>query len=76
MPCGYNQATFPCRLPYLWLVSNAVWPAAHAVNFRCVPSEHRVLFVNGVSILWNVVVCGVVGRGSSPPVKLRLKSHP
>ena len=57
-------------------MSNAVWPAAHAVNFRYVPSEHRVLFVNGVSILWNVVVCGVVGRGSSPPVKLRLKSRP
>ena len=62
----FHQAASLCRLPYLWLVSNAVWPAAHAINFRHVPSEHRVLFVNGVSVLWNVVVCGVVGRGSSP----------
>ncbi|ROW14704.1 hypothetical protein VPNG_03749 [Cytospora leucostoma] len=30
-----------------------VWPAAQAVNFKMVPLEHRVLFVNVISIGWN-----------------------
>ena len=30
-----------------------LWPAAQAVNFKVVPLEHRVLFVNVVSIGWN-----------------------
>jgi len=30
-----------------------VWPAAQAVNFKFMPLEHRVLFVNVVSIGWN-----------------------
>ncbi|KIH89476.1 protein Mpv17 [Sporothrix brasiliensis 5110] len=30
-----------------------LWPAAQMVNFSLVPLEHRVLFVNLVSIGWN-----------------------
>ena len=30
-----------------------LWPAAQMVNFSVVPLEHRVLFVNLVSIGWN-----------------------
>ncbi|KUI62986.1 Protein sym-1 [Cytospora mali] len=30
-----------------------VWPFAQAVNFKMVPLEHRVLFVNVISIGWN-----------------------
>jgi protein Mpv17 len=30
-----------------------LWPAAQGVNFKLVPLEHRVLFVNVVSIGWN-----------------------
>lgn len=32
-----------------WLV----WPFAQAINFKMVPLEHRVLFVNVISIGWN-----------------------
>ena len=30
-----------------------VWPFVQAVNFKVVPLEHRVLFVNVISIGWN-----------------------
>ncbi|KAH9893005.1 hypothetical protein F4778DRAFT_304468 [Xylariomycetidae sp. FL2044] len=30
-----------------------LWPAAQMVNFKVVPLEHRVLFVNLLSIGWN-----------------------
>ncbi|KAG8159977.1 hypothetical protein KVR01_010614 [Diaporthe batatas] len=36
------------------LTSNyMLWPFAQAVNFKVVPLEHRVLFVNVISIGWN-----------------------
>ncbi|KAI3394632.1 hypothetical protein diail_2496 [Diaporthe ilicicola] len=36
------------------LTSNyMLWPAVQAVNFKFVPLEHRVLFVNVISIGWN-----------------------
>lgn len=54
--------TISRRMLPLWLLSNVLWPAAHVINFRYVPSEQRVLFVNAVSLLWNVVTCQVVGQ--------------
>lgn len=54
--------TMSRRMLSLWLLSNVLWPAAHVINFRYVPSEQRVLFVNIVSLLWNVVTCQVVGQ--------------
>lgn len=30
-----------------------VWPFVQAVNFKFVPLDHRVLFVNVISIGWN-----------------------
>lgn len=30
-----------------------IWPAVQAVNFKFVPLQHRVLFVNVISIGWN-----------------------
>lgn len=30
-----------------------LWPAAHFINFRYVPAEHRVLYNNVVSVFWN-----------------------
>ena len=53
--------TLQRRLLPMWLVSNILWPAAHALNFRYVAPEQRVLFVNVVSILWNAVSCQMVG---------------
>jgi len=30
-----------------------IWPAVQGVNFKLIPLEHRVLFVNVISIGWN-----------------------
>ncbi len=32
------------------LAGYMVWPAAHVVNFRFVPSDLRVLYINGVQV--------------------------
>jgi protein Mpv17 len=29
-----------------------IWPAAHLINFRFVPSEYRILYNNVVCIAW------------------------
>jgi len=31
-----------------------LWPAAHFINFKFVPGEHRVLYNNCVSIVWTL----------------------
>ncbi|KAK9469553.1 hypothetical protein V1512DRAFT_244991 [Lipomyces arxii] len=39
---------------YPTMVGNyAVWPAVQIINFRFLPLEYRLLFVNVVSIAWN-----------------------
>jgi protein Mpv17 len=36
------------------IVANYIlWPGAHFINFRFVPSEHRILYNNVVSVAWN-----------------------
>jgi Mpv17 / PMP22 family len=54
------QKTVSNKLWHTWLVSNAIWPLAHYFNFRFVATEHRVLFVNCVSVLWNILLCRMV----------------
>lgn len=29
------------------------WPIANVINFRYVPSTHRVLYVNAMGLIWN-----------------------
>jgi protein Mpv17 len=47
------------------LAGYMVWPAAHVVNFRFVPSDLRVLYINCVQMLWNTVLCQIAS--SKPP---------
>ena len=44
-----------------------IWPFVQLVNFKLVPLEHRLLFVNGISIGWN---CYLSYLNSSAEVKL------
>jgi len=37
-------------------VSYSVWPAVQLANFRFVPSRHRVLVINVVSLFWNAYI--------------------
>ena len=31
-----------------------IWPPSQAVNFLLVPSQYRVLYVNLITVLWDV----------------------
>jgi protein Mpv17 len=31
-----------------------VWPVAHAINFRFIPTEQRLLYINSIQICYNV----------------------
>lgn len=31
-----------------------VWPLAHTINFRFVPTEQRLLYINSIQIFYNV----------------------
>ena len=37
-----------------------VWPLAHAINFRFIPSSQRVLYINTIQVRLPVVVCMVM----------------
>lgn len=33
-----------------------LWPAAQFVNFSFVPSAYQVLYVNGIALIWNIIL--------------------
>lgn len=39
-----------------------VWPAVQVVNFRFIPLQHRLMFVNVVAIGWNCYLSWLNGR--------------
>lgn len=41
-----------------------VWPFVQMINFKFVPLDHRVLFVNVVSIGWNCYLSMINSKGS------------
>jgi protein Mpv17 len=52
---GHPELIFPTiqdKLIKTVVANYVVWPAAHFINFRFVPSEHRILYNNIVSIAW------------------------
>ncbi|KAL3138333.1 hypothetical protein ABBQ32_006139 [Trebouxia sp. C0010 RCD-2024] len=45
------------------VVANYVlWPAAHFINFKFVPGEHRILYNNCVSVVWTVFL-SIISHG-------------
>lgn len=50
------------------VASYALWPLAHLINFRFVPSQQRILYINAVQILWTAYLSNLVahGHGSLP----------
>ncbi|CAK0744581.1 hypothetical protein CVIRNUC_001559 [Coccomyxa viridis] len=39
------------------LVGYLLWPLAHIINFKFIPTDLRILYVNCVQVGWNVVLC-------------------
>eukprot|EP00242_Pyramimonas_sp_CCMP2087_P001793 CAMPEP_0198229006 /NCGR_PEP_ID=MMETSP1445-20131203/113896_1 /TAXON_ID=36898 /ORGANISM="Pyramimonas sp., Strain CCMP2087" /LENGTH=438 /DNA_ID=CAMNT_0043909443 /DNA_START=485 /DNA_END=1801 /DNA_ORIENTATION=+ len=44
-----------------------LWPAVHVITYTVIPSEHKVLWVDTVEIVWATILCLVVNekRGKS-----------
>lgn len=41
----------------------ALWPLAHIINFRFVPSQQRILYINFVQILWTCYLSNLAANG-------------
>ena len=39
-----------------------VWPVAHAINFRFIPSSQRVLYINSIQIGYNCFLSLISNR--------------
>ena len=41
-----------------------VWPLAHAINFRFIPSSQRVLYINSIQIGYNCFLSIISNRAA------------
>ncbi len=39
-----------------------VWPVAHAINFRFIPTQQRVLYINSIQIGYNCFLSLISNR--------------
>ncbi|KAK9828257.1 hypothetical protein WJX74_005793 [Apatococcus lobatus] len=46
-------ATVQDKLVKTVVANYILWPAAHFINFRFVPNQHRILYNNCVSVIWS-----------------------
>lgn len=47
-------AEFCTKFPTIYLFDWVIWPPSQAINFWLVPTQFRVLYVNLVTVLWDV----------------------
>ncbi|BDA48127.1 probable protein SYM1 [Coccomyxa sp. Obi] len=47
------MSTIQAKLVQTVVANYVLWPAAHFINFKFVPTQHRILYNNVVSIFWN-----------------------
>ncbi|KAK9917307.1 hypothetical protein WJX75_002997 [Coccomyxa subellipsoidea] len=53
---GHPEATIPAiqnKLLPMMLANFAVWPIAHLINFKFIPSQQRILYINCIQIAWS-----------------------
>jgi len=53
---------FKSKFPTIYLFDWFIWPPTQAVNFALVPAQYRVLYVNGVTVLWDVFLSYIKHR--------------
>lgn len=41
------------------LAGYALWPVAHLINFKYIPSHQRLLYINVVNLFWTVYLSGM-----------------
>jgi len=45
---------FKNKFPTIYMFDWLIWPPTQGINFLYVPTQYRVLYVNGVTVLWDV----------------------
>jgi len=45
---------FKKKFPTVYLVDWLCWPPCQFINFYLIPNKYRVLYVNSVTVIWNV----------------------
>lgn len=50
-----------------------MWPLAHFFNFKYIPSNQRVLYINTIQIGYNCFLSLISNRDSSPAVVEKVK---
>ncbi|GMH40906.1 hypothetical protein BSKO_08810 [Bryopsis sp. KO-2023] len=45
------------------LSSYVIWPLAHLINFRFIPSQQRILYINAVQIVWTAFLSNLAANG-------------
>lgn len=51
---GLCWEEFKAKFPTIYLFDWVIWPPSQAINFALVPAKYRVLYVNFVTVLWDV----------------------
>jgi len=45
---------FKNKFPTIYMFDWLIWPPTQGINFLYVPAQYRVLYVNGVTVLWDI----------------------
>jgi len=51
---GHCWQEFKEKFPTIYLFDWVIWPPSQAINFLLIPAPYRVLYVNGVTVLWDI----------------------
>lgn len=51
--------TLQAKLLPTILAGYALWPMAHLINFKYIPSSQRLLYINVVNLFWTVYLSGM-----------------
>lgn len=51
---AHSWAEFKAKFPTIYLFDWVIWPPSQAINFLFIPAPFRVLYVNCVTVLWDV----------------------
>jgi len=57
---------FKEKFPTIYLFDWCIWPPTQAINFAFVPAPYRVLYVNGVTVLWDVFLSYIKHKTDEP----------
>lgn len=54
--------TIKAKLIKTLLANYAIWPLAHIINFKFIPSSQRILYINCVQVVWSAYLSNMSSR--------------